>query len=745
MEFSVGRALIAYEGDTLHQAYIKKWPPEWSQTAASPVWAVVKHKEKSMTLEVIVHPSADTGQLLLPPNALEFLRATPKRSSATVTLRDDFVPSFASKASVAPQSGAESYAPVLRKFFTMPRLFHYKEVFTLPLHDADDFEEEPVDARKCKLWVPSKVSRDGIADFAFVETVTFQISYLDGTSEPMPMLISTDHTELQVSGVLHGQRELPLAVHHLHGVLPMPILPSLQRAHDLLMKTFAQAIARRPCGPKILISGPRGVGKRTIIHLCARKLGFLITEINCFALAGTGDNAISRVIREAQGPACIILRRFQAFTIGHVAHHTNVMNQQKLSAQIRATVDKVARDKILVLIASVEDSADVVGAIRDAFDLEISVPRPCEASRMEAMVRLSGFEDVELAKKMQGFSYDDIRAAMRTVDVEGINGRIKEIAKRQTASVTAAGVESVKWSDVGGMDTAKREVIDCITLPLSISSKSKLRSGILLFGPPGTGKTLLAKAVATECKVNFISVKGPELLSMYIGESEKNVRSIFQSAVDAQPCVLFFDELDSLAPARGRGSDSGGVMDRIVSQLLTEVDGLPSKVFMIGATNRPDLLDTSLLRPGRLDRMVYLGIAENKLPIFQAATRKFDFNQSILPSLAQKCPPNFTGADIAAVCSDAYMVALKEKTVQLEMYAKSFKMPLQAFLTGLVEGDIEDTLRERVAVKEPLGKILSVFVLREHFEEAMQSVNPSVPMEDVIKYEQLRDSFSNTS
>merc|ERR1719316_201694 len=183
--------------------------------------------------------------------------------------------------------------------------------------------------------------------------------------------------------------------------------------------------------------------------------------------------------------------------------------------------------------------------------------------------------------------------------------------------------------------------MNCITLPLTqgqATGGQKVRSGILLFGPPGTGKTLLAKAVATECRVSFLSVKGPELLSMYIGESEKNVRSLFASARELAPCVLFFDELDSLAPARGRGSDSGGVMDRVVSQLLTELDTLPSNVFLVGATNRPDLLDSSLLRPGRLDRMVYLGVAKDKLPLLRAVTRKFELDE----------PPQTQGAAASA-------------------------------------------------------------------------------------------------
>ena len=139
------------------------------------------------------------------------------------------------------------------------------------------------------------------------------------------------------------------------------------------------------------------------------------------------------------------------------------------------------------------------------------------------------------------------------------------------------------------------------------------RSGVLLYGPPGSGKTLLAKAVATQCAANFLSVKGPELINMYVGESERQVREAFARGRRAKPCVMFFDELDSLAPARGASGDSGGVMDRVVAQLLAEIDGVQGggeDLFVIGATNRPDLLDPALLRPGRLDTLLYVGIAE---------------------------------------------------------------------------------------------------------------------------------------
>jgi peroxin-6 len=211
-----------------------------------------------------------------------------------------------------------------------------------------------------------------------------------------------------------------------------------------------------------------------------------------------------------------------------------------------------------------------------------------------------------------------------------------DLARKNFAdSIGAPKIPNVQWSDVGGLTHVKDAVTETIQLPLSrpdlFAKGLKKRSGILFYGPPGTGKTLLAKAIATEFSLNFFSVKGPELLNMYIGESEANVRRVFQRARDARPCCVFFDELDSVAPKRGNQGDSGGVMDRIVSQLLAELDGMSDGedggggVFVIGATNRPDLLDQALLRPGRFDKMLYLGISdthEKQATILQALTRK---------------------------------------------------------------------------------------------------------------------------
>lgn len=186
------------------------------------------------------------------------------------------------------------------------------------------------------------------------------------------------------------------------------------------------------------------------------------------------------------------------------------------------------------------------------------------------------------------------------------------------------------------------------------------RSGILMYGPPGVGKTLLAKAVATECSMSFISVKGPELLNMYVGQSEENVREIFKRAEEAEPCIIFFDELDSLAPARGQSGDSGGVMDRIVSALLSELDGLETmRVIVIGATNRPDLLDSALLRPGRFDRSIYIGTTsdpEQLLNILTALTRKLSLADNCdLKQVVSQLPAGLSGADLSSLVSNAAM------------------------------------------------------------------------------------------
>ncbi|XP_050438295.1 uncharacterized protein LOC126844272 [Adelges cooleyi] len=239
---------------------------------------------------------------------------------------------------------------------------------------------------------------------------------------------------------------------------------------------------------------------------------------------------------------------------------------------------------------------------------------------------------------------------------------ISKINAMFSKSIGAPSVQTVNWEDVGGLKSVKDDIMSA----LKPSTNNMRRSGLLLYGPPGTGKTLLAKAVATECHYNFLSVKGPELLNMYIGQSEANVREVFSKARSAAPCILFFDELDSLAPKRGQNGDSGGVGDRVVSQLLTEMDGVSTdnqQIFVLGATNRPDLIDSALLRPGRLDKSVYVGGCndkESKVHVLKALTRKFVLSSDCcLEDIVKYLPPTITGAELYGICYNAWLNSAK--------------------------------------------------------------------------------------
>lgn len=317
---------------------------------------------------------------------------------------------------------------------------------------------------------------------------------------------------------------------------------------------------------------------------------------------------------------------------------------------------------------------------------------------------------------------EDLLATGFPITSKDLESALAELQNSHSQAIGAPKVPSVRWKDVGGLNEAKRQLLDTVQLPLEhpeILSLGLRRSGVLLYGPPGTGKTLLAKAVATECAMTFLSVKGPELINMYVGQSEENVREVFSRARTAAPCIIFFDELDSLAPNRGRSGDSGGVMDRVVSQLLAEMDGLHSSndVFVIGATNRPDLLDSALLRPGRFDKLVYVGINDNResqLRVLEAITHKFCLDPAVELSLVlEYCPPALTGADLYALCADAMMAAIKEKIQRLQEGAKEHSTEL---------------------------------VLRmEHLLQAAGRLQPSVSQQELQRYEKIRAQFSASS
>ena len=254
----------------------------------------------------------------------------------------------------------------------------------------------------------------------------------------------------------------------------------------------------------------------------------------------------------------------------------------------------------------------------------------------------------------------------------------------------------------------------------------KPSKGVLFYGPPGCGKTLMAKAVANECSSNFISIKGPELLTMWFGESEANVREVFDKARGAAPCVLFFDELDSVGTARGSGSGGSGAGDRVLNQLLTEMDGAGGKknLFFIGATNRPDILDEALIRPGRLDQLIYIPLPDkgSRVNIFKANLRKSPVAPNVTFEFCAELTQDFTGADITELCQRAAKAAIRECIAAEEerrrLAAENGEAPEDADMEG---------------VEDPVPMIT-----RDHFEEAFQAARKSVTTHDLYKFDEFR-------
>merc|ERR1712199_85251 len=235
---------------------------------------------------------------------------------------------------------------------------------------------------------------------------------------------------------------------------------------------------------------------------------------------------------------------------------------------------------------------------------------------------------------------------------------------------TIVEIPTTTWDDIGGLEETKKDLQEMILYPIEHPDKfakfgMSPSKGVLFYGPPGCGKTLLAKAVANECSANFVSIKGPELLTMWFGESEANVRDTFAKARAAAPCVLFFDELDSIAQQRGNSQgDAGGAGDRVMNQLLTEMDGVGAKknVFIIGATNRPDIIDPALMRPGRLDQLIYIPMPdfESRLSILKATLRKSPVSKDVDLSYLASQTDKFTGADLTEICQSACKMAIRE-------------------------------------------------------------------------------------
>ncbi|MDK6028407.1 CDC48 family AAA ATPase [Ignisphaera sp. 4213-co] len=459
----------------------------------------------------------------------------------------------------------------------------------------------------------------------------------------------------------------------------------------------------------ILLYGPPGVGKTLLAKALANETGAYFLAINGPEIMskyyGESEQRLRQIFEEAKknAPAIIFIDEIDAIApkreevVGEV--------EKRVVAQLLALMDGLEeRGKVIVIGATNRpDAVDPALRRPGRFDREIEVPPPDKKARREILAvhtrNVPLAEDVDLDKLAEmtyGYTGADLAALVKEAAMNALRRFLKEHAidldkpipseLLQKLKVTMSDfykamkniapslmrevlieVPEVHWDDIGGLDLVKQQLREAVEWPIKypqIFEQMGIRppKGILLYGPPGCGKTLLAKAAATESGANFIAVKGPEVLSKWVGESEKAIREIFRRARRAAPAIIFFDEIDAIAPVRGH--DVSGVTDRIVNQLLTEMDGIEALrgVVVIGATNRPDLLDPALLRPGRFDRIIFVPPPDLKAryEILKIHTRKIPLAEDVdLIELAKRTE-GYSGADLEALIREAVMLALRE-------------------------------------------------------------------------------------
>ncbi|XP_060519317.1 peroxisomal ATPase PEX6 isoform X2 [Cylas formicarius] len=495
--------------------------------------------------------------------------------------------------------------------------------------------------------------------------------------------------------------------------------------------------------PAFLIQGEEGCGSDILLKSLALKLGVHLYRLASIDLSANvyaqNESKLNYAFFTAKmsAPCIVFIDKFQNF-----AKNNEGQYDQRLISNFKNQLEHLfENNEFPVILFCSSEGSNIAPDMKRLFLETFEVNAPTDEERelilrwlLDANSTSSRNVDLKnVANKTHGFYFEDLKALVyhakrqsnrKALTEDDFQIAIDFMQSNYNESLGAPKVPKVQWSDVGGLEDVKNEIVRTINLPLlypELLKKSGLRrSGILLFGPPGTGKTLIAKAVATECSLCFLAVKGPELLNMYVGQSEQNVREVFERARQATPCVIFFDELDSLAPNRGLSGDSGGVMDRVVSQLLAEMDGLDEsgKVFVIGATNRPDLIDPALLRPGRFDKLLYVGPCtdiESQKAVLNALTRKFNFEEDMdLDKVIKMCPKNITGADFYGLCSSAWFGAAKRLIEQKGNVASE-------------EFSHED-----------------VVVGFQDFVVAIDNVKPSISREDLLYFENLKkDLWSN--
>ncbi|GBP85812.1 Peroxisome assembly factor 2 [Eumeta japonica] len=541
-----------------------------------------------------------------------------------------------------------------------------------------------------------------------------------------------------------------------------------------------------PIIPIFLLTGSTGSGRNLLVKTLAKYNGLNCLQIDCNALqsstAKQTESKINNTIQKAKGcsPVIVLLDNFEVFGVDSENNEDCRVMEYFMNSLTNLYQNYTKHSIIFIAVA---DRSDLKPNIRRIFLERFHILKPNAQERFEILKWFSlvmglqinkgdnatsqfdnkifntceteldkNTEEIlqRVAAKTETFRYGDIDTLMHFalresyikqhnsanelasdpnlsfIQEEDFNSALESIRNLQSQHLDAPKIPKVYWNDIGGLDKLKKELLKTIEFPIKyphlFKNSSFKRSGILLYGPPGCGKTLIAKAISTELNVSFLSVKGPELLNMYIGQSEENVRKVFESARASSPCIVFLDELDALAPRRGAAGDSGGASDRVVSQLLAEVDGVTytddadtsNFVFIMGATNRPDLLEQSLLRPGRLDKLIYVGPysgLEEKTKVLTALCRSHKLRPEVkLDDVAAALPERCTGADLMQVVSTARAAAVRALVNRLH--------------SGIVKENELNTDSIILGVSE--------------LWEGVQSFRPSVTEEELAYYESLQ-------